>query len=66
MFTFLIQSLITTFTAIGGYTTFVVIVMAITKWTVDIQPKQYARLVTWIFFVVLAIKGLILAHHQHN
>lgn len=66
MFTFLIQSLITTLTAIGVFTTLVVIVIAITKDTLDLPPKQYALLVTWIFLAVLAIKGLILAYHQHN
>ena len=66
MFAFLIQSLVTTLTAIGVFTTFVVIAIAITKDTLDLPPKQYALLVTWIFLAVMAIKGLILASHQHN
>ena len=66
MFAFLIQSLVTTLTAIGVFTTFVVIAVAITEDTSDLPPKQYALLVMWIFLAVMAIKGLILAYHQHN
>ena len=66
MFTFLIQSLITTLTAIGVFTSLVVIAIAITKDTFDMPPKQYALQVMWIFLAVMAIKGLILAYHQHN
>lgn len=66
MFTFLIQATLNTLEFTGGIVLLLQIIIAITKDTLDISPKQYFTFVMWTFLAVMAIKGLILAYHQHN
>lgn len=66
MFTFLIQAILNTLEFTGGVVFLLHIIIALTKDTLAVSPKQYFEFVMWTFLVVMAIKGLILAYHQHN
>ena len=66
MITFLIQAILNTLTVTGGIVILVNIIGAAMRETLDIKTKDFLVIVMWTFLAVMAIKGLILAYHQHN